>query len=51
MAQHWLTRTTTAMHYAGNGALWLPGSTTWRHYMPDLQDTDRAIREARRRGW
>jgi len=25
MAQpHWLTRTKTAMQYAGNGALWLP---------------------------
>lgn len=51
MAQHWLTRAKVAMTYAGNGALWLPGSTTWRHYMPDLQDPARAIREAKRVGW
>lgn len=51
MAQHWLTRAKVAMQYAGNGALWLPGSTTWRHYMPDLQDPKRAIAEAKRRGW
>lgn len=47
---HWLPRTKTAMQYAGNGALWLPGSTTWRHDLPDLQDPARAIAEARRRG-
>jgi len=51
MAHHWLYRAKAAMQHAGYGYLWLPGSTTWRHYMPDLQDPDRAIREARRRGW
>ena len=35
----------------GYGFCWLPGTTAWRHYMPDLHDPQRAIRDAQRRGF
>jgi hypothetical protein len=48
--RYWLARTKHNMKRAGLGYLWIPGSTTWRHYMPDLADARRAIRDARTRG-
>ena len=50
-SRYWLARAKRAMAYAGNGHLWLPGSTTWRHYMPELADPQRAIADAKRRGF
>jgi hypothetical protein len=49
--QHWLRRAKRAMHTAGYGYLWLPGCTAWAHFMPDMIDDHRAVREAQRRGW
>ena len=49
--RYWLARAKKAMQYYGNGTLWLPGSTTWRHYMPDLKRPQAAIYDAQRRGY
>lgn len=49
--RYWLSRAKTAMEHNGYGSCWLPGSTTWRHYMPALRDPQRAIRDAQRRGY
>ena len=49
--RYWLARAKVAMERNGYGALWLPGSTTWRHYMPEMADPQRAIADAQRRGY
>lgn len=50
---HWLSRTKRMMEQAGMGHAWIPGSTTWRDFMPLYTDdgTRRHIAEAVRRGW
>ena len=46
--QHFLARAHRQMRYYGNGDLWLPGSTTWMHY---ISVSPRTIRRAQQRGY
>jgi len=51
--EYWLTQTKHAMERNGDGSTWLPGSTTWRHYMPQYTEdgTRRHIADAIRKGY